>query len=129
MTAAVLKMHREMVSREARGPGDTEGAMRRLEARYGLDYWTQWGLRYRPPAEVRDRSLIERVRQAYLDMIARSVRRDLEAFKAEEAKGSTDADLASLMAESEALLKKIAVRKAELAKPARSDTPSPAQGE
>jgi hypothetical protein len=112
MTAAVIMMHRELLRRETRGPGDTEGAMRRLEARYGLDYWTQWGIRYRPPTEIRDRSLIERIRQAYLDALQRSVRRDLEAFKAEEAKGKADADLESLMAESEALLARIAARKA-----------------
>lgn len=115
MTAAVLMMHRELLRRETRGPGDTENAMRRLEVRYGLDYWTQWGLRYRPPTEVRDRSLIERVRQAYLDTLARSVKRDAEAFKTEQAKGDADADLESLVAESEALLARIAAKKAVMA--------------
>jgi post-segregation antitoxin (ccd killing protein) len=31
----------------ARGPGDTENAMRALERDYGIDYWTTWKLRYR----------------------------------------------------------------------------------
>jgi hypothetical protein len=31
----------------ARGPGDTENAMRSIERDYGLDYWVQWRLRYR----------------------------------------------------------------------------------
>lgn len=107
VTAGVLEMHRAMVAREARGPGDIENAMRRLESKYGLDFWTQWGMRYRPPEEIKDRSLIERVRQAYLDMITRSVRRDLQALKAEQAKGADDNALTGLIAEAETLLEKL----------------------
>lgn len=107
VTVAVLEMHRAMVARESRGPGDTENAMRRLESKYGIDFWTQWGLRYRPPVEIRDRSLIERIRQAYLDMIAGSVRRDLQALKAEQAKGADDNALTGLIAEAETLLEKL----------------------
>ena len=33
----------------ARGPGDTENAMRSIERDYGVDYWTLWRLRYRKP--------------------------------------------------------------------------------
>ena len=39
---------RELTRMRARGPGDTENAMRSLERDYGLDYWVQWRLRYRP---------------------------------------------------------------------------------
>src|SRR3954451_645702 len=42
----------KLVLRESRGPGDTENAMRRLSARYGLDYGALWGLRYRPPKRI-----------------------------------------------------------------------------
>jgi hypothetical protein len=31
----------------ARGPGDTENAMRSIERDYGIDYWLLWRLRYR----------------------------------------------------------------------------------
>ena len=31
----------------ARGPGDTENAMRAIERDYGVDYWLLWRLRYR----------------------------------------------------------------------------------
>jgi hypothetical protein len=31
----------------ARGPGDTENAMRSIERDYGVDYWVLWRLRYR----------------------------------------------------------------------------------
>ena len=42
----------KLLQREARGPGDMENAMRRLEARYGVQWRTFWQLRYRPPADV-----------------------------------------------------------------------------
>lgn len=41
-----------LVAREARGPGDTDNAMRRLSQRYGLDYAALWSLRYRPPKRI-----------------------------------------------------------------------------
>jgi hypothetical protein len=113
VTVVALEMLRTMVAREARGPGDVENAMRRLESKYGLDFWTQWGLRYRPPVEIKDRSLIERIRQAYLDMIARSVRRDVEALKLERAKGADDAALTGLISEAETLLEKLEEARAQ----------------
>ena len=56
-----------MVERESRGPGDTEQAMRRIEAKTGVGYWTLWALRYRR----RDLKTIaadqfQRIRTAYL---------------------------------------------------------------
>lgn len=42
----------ELVRRESRGAGDTENAMRRLEARYGIPWRTFWSLRYRTPEDV-----------------------------------------------------------------------------
>jgi hypothetical protein len=38
--------------REMRGPGDLEGAMHRIEARYGIPYGAQWALRYRKPRDI-----------------------------------------------------------------------------
>lgn len=43
---------RDLVQHESRGPGDTDNAMRRLEARYGVPYGFLWSLRYRPPKDV-----------------------------------------------------------------------------
>lgn len=114
VTTGTLEMHRAMVAREARGPGDIENAMRRIESRYGLEFWTQWGWRYRPPTEIKDRSLIERVRQAYLDMMVRSVRRDLQALKAEEAKGADDDALTDLIGEAETLLAKLQAKRSPI---------------
>lgn len=42
----------ELVRRESRGSGDSENAMRRLGARYGIPWRTFWTLRYRPPKDV-----------------------------------------------------------------------------
>lgn len=39
---------RELTRMRARGPGDTENAMRSIERDYAVDYWVQWRLRYRP---------------------------------------------------------------------------------
>lgn len=106
---AVYKMHRDLLAREMRGPGDTEAAMYRLQAKYGLDYWKQWMARYKRSASG---DFIEQLRQAYLSALERSVRRDLESLKIEEAKGGTrDADLASLVIEAETLLEKIQKRR------------------
>jgi hypothetical protein len=38
---------RSLTRMKARGPGDTENAMRSIEREYGVDYWLQWRLRYR----------------------------------------------------------------------------------
>jgi hypothetical protein len=38
---------RSLTRMRARGPGDTDNAMRSIEREYGVDYWLQWRLRYR----------------------------------------------------------------------------------
>src|SRR6185437_14642892 len=42
------KWSRDLSLMRSRGPGDLENAMRSVEREYGIDYWTQWTLRYRP---------------------------------------------------------------------------------
>jgi hypothetical protein len=42
----------KMIAREARGPGDIENAMRRIEARYAIPYSVLWALRYRRPKQI-----------------------------------------------------------------------------
>lgn len=39
---------KDLLRMRARGPGDLENAMRGIERDYGIDFWTQWTLRYRP---------------------------------------------------------------------------------
>jgi hypothetical protein len=41
-----------LILQESRGPGDTENAMRRVAARYGVDFRALWALRYRPPKRI-----------------------------------------------------------------------------
>lgn len=42
----------EMVRFESRGPGDMDGAMRRVARRHGLSYSLFWKLRYRRPDDL-----------------------------------------------------------------------------
>lgn len=111
VTAETISIHREMVDREARASGDTESAMRRLEARYGLDYWSQWVCRYKRRVTPR---FAAQLHGAYLDLIERSVRRDLAALRSEQAKGAADDDLGSLVAEAAALLARLEARKVKV---------------
>lgn len=53
----------ELVTREARGPGDLPNAMRRIERHYGIPFWAQWSLRYKRPKKI-DAGLFERIRRA-----------------------------------------------------------------
>ena len=39
---------RQLTRMKARGPGDTENAMRQIEREHGIDYSALWTLRYRP---------------------------------------------------------------------------------
>lgn len=50
--AEARRLARDLVQNEVRGPGDTDGAMRRIEARYGVPYTFLWSLRYRPPRDI-----------------------------------------------------------------------------
>lgn len=115
MTARAIELHREIVAREARGPGDVENAMRRLEAKYGLDFWSQWVCRYRRKTT---NDFATKIQMVWVDLLGRSVKRDLEALRIEEAKGRKNAEteLADLVSEAEALLARIAAKKAEIAK-------------
>ena len=78
---------------KARGPGDTENAMRQIEREYGIDYSFLWSLRYR-----RDRlrtisiSVYERIATAYREECARQMRKLQHEIKiTEEVAGSSSA--------------------------------------
>lgn len=109
-----VRLGRECLAREIRGNGDSENAMRRLEAKTGIPFWTWWGLKYRPPKSVPP-ELMRRIEEYYLSCLESSVRRDLEKIKSQLARtGSEDEDagLEHLKAEAEALLEKIRARMA-----------------
>lgn len=96
-----------MIERETRGPGDTEEAMRRIEAKTGVGYWTLWGLRYRR----RDLKTIAadqfaRIRSAYLATCERQLTALQNELAAEQAKGSDDT-LEDLVAQAQSLAAKI----------------------
>lgn len=99
---------RTMVQRESRGPGDIENAMRRIEAKYGLPFWTLWHLR-KGKAKTVEASLLARIRGAYLDMCQRQASNLLHEIKMEAAAGDDlDSDIA---AELEALLAKVKAKR------------------
>lgn len=85
-------MARALIAREYQGHGDTDPAMRRLEARYGLDYQLLWSLKYRLPktiavgAYMRLRSTYERVCERQAAALA------AELKKARTLKDATNAD-------------------------------------
>lgn len=110
MSMAVLAsdMVRRMVAREMRGPSDTGPAMQRIEAKYGLPYWTVEHLR-KGKAKIVEAEFFQRLRAAYLDHCQRqlvSLKREIELEKAR----GLDAD-SDLLAEAEALLAKLEARR------------------
>lgn len=79
-----IEVSKELTRMEARGPGDTPGAWRRLEARYGVDYGTFWALRYRRPAAIFSHILrrIEHAYEAECERQARRLQHELDITRA-----------------------------------------------
>lgn len=102
---------RIMVQRESHGPGDLDNAMQRLEARYGLPFWSLWHLR-KGRAKSVDTSLYARIRGAYLDMCQKQVGTLLHEIEREAARG--DDTLADLEAEARGLVEKIQAKRAAM---------------
>ncbi len=97
-----------MLEREMRGPGDIEEAMRRIEAKTGVGYWTLWGLRYRR----RDLKTIaadqfQRIRAAYLATCERQLSALKHELAIEQARNGTDDTFADLVGEAETLVAKL----------------------
>jgi hypothetical protein len=83
-----------LVRLEARGPGDLDRAMRRVESRYGVPFSILWTLRYRAPKDILA-SVYFSLRAAYLAECERQQKRfdhELEIARArtagQEASGS-----------------------------------------
>lgn len=102
---------RRLVEAEARGSGDLEGALIRLEQRYGLGRWQLSHLRA-GRAKSCDMSLFARLRAAYLDLCERQVTHLQHQIAIEKA--ISDDTLEDLEAEARALAQKIAEKKAAL---------------
>jgi hypothetical protein len=103
-------IYRELLAREMRGPSDTESAMHRLQVRYGLDYGWQWSWRFRPPKFTKPEAF-NKLRNAYLNMIETSVRRDIARLEIEQAKGASDALDQDLLIEAKNLLERISQKR------------------
>lgn len=67
---------KDLTRMRARGPGDTDNAMRSIEREYGVDYWTLWRLRYRRD-QIKDIgvSIYMRLREAYQAECNRQLRK------------------------------------------------------
>lgn len=96
---------RRMVLREASGPGDVENAMRRIEAKTGVGYWTLWGLWNRRRKLV-DRDLFLQLRNGYLAICERQLKA-LQLDLATETEVSGDDSFEDLAREAEALASRI----------------------
>lgn len=67
---------KDLTRMKARGPGDTENAMRQIEREYGVEYSFLWSLRYRRERLKRiSKSVFERIEAAYLAECDRQMRK------------------------------------------------------
>lgn len=84
---------KELTRMRARGPGDTENAMRAIEREYGVDYWTLWRLRYRR-GSIKDIgvSIYMRLREAYQAECDRQLRKLHHEIEITERIAGADAD-------------------------------------
>jgi hypothetical protein len=80
------RMANELVAWETKGNGDTENAMRRVEAKYGVPFGFQWSLRYRPPGDVL-MGLFLRLQAAYQQKLNDQLKRLEHERSITEAKG------------------------------------------
>jgi hypothetical protein len=67
---------KDLTRMKARGPGDTDNAMRQIEREYGIDYGFLWSLRYRRDRlKVMSKSVYERLAAAYRAECERQLRK------------------------------------------------------
>lgn len=110
-TAVASEYVRRMVAQEARGPGDTDGAMTRLEAKYGLSFWQLSHLRG-GRAKTVDVGLYERIRAAFIDHCGRHAARLLHDAEMAQAVTPND-DVAIIESEIRALAARLAAAKSK----------------
>jgi hypothetical protein len=115
MSAAEASFYvRQMIHREAQGPGDHERAMQRLEAKYGVGFWTLDHLR-KNKAKTCDVSLFARIKSAFADHCGRQARKlMLEAEKAMAV--DPNDDVAAIQREIAALQARLAAATSEAKK-------------
>ncbi|RTE92298.1 hypothetical protein D6B98_15845 [Bradyrhizobium sp. LVM 105] len=81
---------KDLTRMRARGPGDTENAMRQIEREYGIDYGFLWSLRYRRERlRIISVSVYETIRAAYRAECERQLRKlENDLKKTEEIAGA-----------------------------------------
>lgn len=97
---------RRMVSKEQRGWGDKDNALARLEAKYGLPFWTLENLR-KGRAKTVEASLFYRIKAAFVDHCGRQAARLLLEAETAMAVNPND-DVAGIQREIQALQARLA---------------------
>ena len=95
-----------------RGSGDTEGALARLEMKYGIGFWQLSHLR-KGNAKTIETGLFHRIRAAYLDYCERQISTLKHELEIEKVLLGDDA-LEDLEAEAAALAARIKAKKASM---------------
>jgi len=91
---------KDLTRMKARGPGDTENAMRQIEREYGIDYGFLWSLRYRRERlRIISVSVYETIRAAYRAECERQMRKlENEIARTEEIAGANSHSVRSAKA-------------------------------
>lgn len=100
---------RAMIHREAAGPGDAERAMARIEAKYGVGYWTLDHLR-KGKAKTCDVGLYARIKAAFIDHCGKQAARLLQEAENAQLKEHSE-DVADIQRQIEALVARLAAAK------------------
>lgn len=82
----------ELLRLESRGPGDLEGAMRRIGNRYGIPWRTLWAIRYRTPRDVFV-GVFEKIKEAHRAECRRQIERMAHELQIARSKGVHVEDL------------------------------------
>lgn len=101
-----------LMEHEVKGWGDQDNALSRLEARYGLPFWSLNNLRI-GRAKTVEAGLYQRIRAAYLDLCERQVAKLQHEIEVERVLG-TDDTLEDLESEAAALAARIAEKRTRL---------------
>ena len=100
---------RQMIHREAAGPGDAERAMSKIEAKYGIGFWTLDHFR-KGKAKTCDVGLYARIKAAFIDHCGRQAERLLnEAANALAVE--TNEDVVAIQREIQALQARLEIAK------------------
>lgn len=108
---------RAMIHRESAGPGEAERAMERIEAKYGIGFWTLDHLR-KGKAKTCDVSLYARIKSAFIDHCGRQAQRLLQEAATAQQVNPND-DVAGIEREIQALAARLEAAKGQAARVAK----------